>query len=610
MLSMFRIRPFHLGIAVSILMSIGLFYAAPFGMSSQRELYFDWLTQTVSAPKADIPIVVDMGQDATGERWQRRRIADLANKIALGNPKVVAYDMVFSGDCDAADGSNIALAEALGAAPSVLGFLIGSGTSEPPQPQPPLMTAKPIYVPNFWFIAGAESACPIFQAKAKSAAGAFLVGDDDARVRRVQAYSVIGDAAYPSLALEAIRLADGAGTIPILGGLDLWLKSGRRQLNLIEQGNIRFRASSQDAIDKRTIAATDVLNGNISPDIFAGRIVFVGNSAPAMGGLRESASMPLEPSVQIHADAATAILSGFIPMRDYRFTRYEALYVLFAGVLIALTASRYRPAVIASIGLTIIGLTIALSLAIYVQTAYLTDGLSTGLSLGAVLAVTVFFQFAHARRTARLARDRFGQYLPQSVVSRYLDGGKMSGEERRVTALFTDIEGFSTLTKTMTPQALVGLLDTYFTEVNALVAAHGGMVDKVVGDAVHALFNAPEDLEGHVDAAIACALEISRLTEEMRTRPEFAEAKFGRTRIGIETGDAVIGEVGAGGKLDYTAHGDAINLAARLQEANKFLGTAICVGPVARQEASHALQALGDHEIRGFGVLSLFTPQS
>ncbi|MCY1298189.1 Adenylate and Guanylate cyclase catalytic domain protein [compost metagenome] len=133
------------------------------------------------------------------------------------------------------------------------------------------------------------------------------------------------------------------------------------------------------------------------------------------------------------------------------------------------------------------------------------------------------------------------------------------------------------------------------------------MVDKVVGDAVHAFFNAPEDLPEHVDRAIACARAIHALTEEMRGRPQFAANSFGRTRIGVETGPAVVGEVGAGGKLDYTAHGDAINLAARLQEANKFLGTSICVGPAAAAESKQPLRPLGSHEIRGFSTMELFT---
>lgn len=183
----------------------------------------------------------------------------------------------------------------------------------------------------------------------------------------------------------------------------------------------------------------------------------------------------------------------------------------------------------------------------------------------------------------------------------------MAGEAREVTALFTDIEGFSALARRIDPKTLVGLLDTYFSEVNGMIERRGGMIDKVVGDAVHALFNAPEDLEGHVDIAIVCAGEIRALTEEMRRRPAFSAVDFGRTRIGIETGPAIFGEVGLGGKLDYTAHGEAVNLAARLQEANKRHQTSILVGPQAGERSAIPLRAIGTHEIRDYGELALYT---
>ncbi len=605
-LAKFKLRPQHWGAIASIALSLLLFTTAPFGLENQRELFFDTLTQIGPKPDTDNVVVVDLA-GYKGDRWNRENLAGLINKIADANPSVLAFDLLFSADCGESLAANKSLASAISRTPSILGFLIGNGENGKPRPHPPLATARPLAVPDAWFIGQAETACPIFMDAAHSAAAAYLVGDSDARVRRLQAFSVIDGTAFPALSLEAVRLSSNVKTPPILGGLDLWLKLGTTTLPLSEGGAFRFVAADRETIAARTIAASTIEEGSEALSGIKGKIVFLGSSAPALGGLRESASMPLQPSVQIHADAASAISSGFIPIRDYRFTRYEALYVLLGGVFLAFASTQLQPAYLAGFGVGVIALSLGLSFAIYAATAYLADGFSVALTLAAILAVTIFFQFAHARRTERLARQRFGQYLPQSVVSRYLDGGNMGAEERQVTALFTDIEGFSALTKRMPAQEMVKLLDIYFSEVNREVANSGGMIDKVVGDAVHALFNAPEDLEGHVDAAIACARRIRSLTEEMRRRPEFAAHEFGRTRIGIETGAAVIGEVGAGGKLDYTAHGEAINLAARLQEANKFLNTSICIGPGAAREATGEMRELGNHDIRGFGALQLFT---
>jgi adenylate cyclase len=349
----------------------------------------------------------------------------------------------------------------------------------------------------------------------------------------------------------------------------------------------------------------------VPASLFNEKIVFIGSSLPTLGGLRESAAAQLVASTQIHADLANSILTDFVPLRDIGVVPLEAGYTLFAGLIVALLTVRFRPWETLAAGLAVIGVTLSASYAIYAFTGRLTDGFTITVMLVLVLVVATFSQFAETRRVERVARQRFAQYLPQAVVNRYLDEpsrGAMSGEERQVTALFTDIESFSTLAGRVKTQELVALLNIYFAEVNKMVADHGGMVDKVVGDAVHAFFNAPEDLDDHVNKAIDCALAISALTEEMRRRPQFAATDFGRTRLGIETGTAVLGEVGLSGKLDYTAHGNSINLAARLQDANKFLGTTICVGPAANAESHRQLRPLGTHEIRGFGTMELFTP--
>jgi len=135
------------------------------------------------------------------------------------------------------------------------------------------------------------------------------------------------------------------------------------------------------------------------------------------------------------------------------------------------------------------------------------------------------------------------------------------------------------------------------------------MVDKLVGDAVHAFFNAPFDLPDHPRRAVACAAAILAWTEAYRAQGLAAEIRLGRTRQGIETGFAIVGDVGVGAKLDYTAHGDAVNTAARLEALNKELGSSICIGPVAAERcAPEALRTLGRVELRGLGEVEVFTP--
>ena len=189
---------------------------------------------------------------------------------------------------------------------------------------------------------------------------------------------------------------------------------------------------------------------------------------------------------------------------------------------------------------------------------------------------------------------------------------RLRGEMREITALFTDIEGFTSMTERAEPADLVALLDAYFDVATRIVTDHGGMIDKIVGDAIHAIYNAPFTLEDHPQRAVASALALLRATDEVRRSPLGQRLRLGRTRVGIETGPAIVGDVGGSRKLDYTAHGNAINAAARLEAANKDLGSAICIGPGTAARLDPAtLRQIGTLTPRGqSSEIAVYTPAS
>ncbi|RNJ41468.1 adenylate/guanylate cyclase domain-containing protein [Mesorhizobium erdmanii] len=608
-----RVKPILAGVASSALSALSLLSPLTSYLDVQREQFFDTLTQWIPPPRATEISVVDFDlksfREDANHVWDRSDVASVVAKISEGGARAIAIDIVFGGTCDPGEERNNALAQAIASAPVTLGFLIGDNTERRPKAAPPVGVLRPVTIPPLWFIDGAETSCSDFQMRARSVAAAFLVGDKDAHVRRAQAFVVLSDEVYPALGIEAARVAFGTRP-PIIGGDPVWVRLAKRRVELDADGSFRFASSSATAIAARTVSAADVLNKRIVGKPFADKIVFIGSSLPQLGGLRPTASMPLEPSVQIHADIANAVITGFIPHRDSTMPIIEAFLTFLGGCLMALIGTRTRPIISTVLGLLLIAGIFGAAVVTYAKWALLFDAIGLSLSLIAALACSSISQFASTCKAEARARYKLSQYLPRSVVERYINSQKnycITYDERQVTALFTDIEGFCLLSRNLSPCDIVALLNIYYAEVNELIASHGGMVDKVVGDAVHAFFNAPEDLPNHVNKAFDCAEAIQALTGEMRKRPNFAKHKFGRTRIGIETGTAVLGEVGGGAKLDYTAHGSVVNLAARLQEANKTLGTAICIGPNAAAQSGRTLQSLDVHQIPGFGKLELFT---
>ena len=210
-------------------------------------------------------------------------------------------------------------------------------------------------------------------------------------------------------------------------------------------------------------------------------------------------------------------------------------------------------------------------------------------------------------------RASFEQHLAPDLVRRIAadpSALRLKGELREITALFTDIEGFTSMTERADPAELVMLLDAYFDAAARVVTDHGGMIEKIVGDAVHAIFNAPFALEGHPARAVACALALLDSSEVVRRAPLGQRLQLGRTRIGIETGLAIVGDVGGSRKLDYTAHGNAMNTAARLEAANKELGSSICIGPgTASRLDPETLRQIGTLTLRGqSSPVDVFTP--
>ena len=211
---------------------------------------------------------------------------------------------------------------------------------------------------------------------------------------------------------------------------------------------------------------------------------------------------------------------------------------------------------------------------------------------------------ARARQVAaERAHASLSRFFSPNLAERLAGGSDrldMSGRRRDIAVMFTDIANFTSLVETLEPSVLSPLLNDYLGEMTDIVFAHEGTVAKIVGDALHVLFGAPADQPDHADRAIACALALDAVSERFRKRWSEKGVAVGVTRIGINAGSAIVGNFGGGRFFDYTAYGDTINTAARLEAANKHLGTRICVSAAATSRVpGFKGRPVGDLLLRG-----------
>jgi class 3 adenylate cyclase len=204
---------------------------------------------------------------------------------------------------------------------------------------------------------------------------------------------------------------------------------------------------------------------------------------------------------------------------------------------------------------------------------------------------------------AERAHASLSRYFSPQIASRLAAIGESNGMEihwREVATIFTDITGFTTLVQAAAPEMLGTLLNEYVGGMTDIVFAHEGTVAKIIGDAIQILFNAPGDQPDYAARAVACAHDLDGWAEMFRSRWTANGVNFGATRIGVHAGPALVGNFGGGRFFDYTAYGDTINTAARLEAANKFLGTRICVSvTVADGAGSFSGRPVGDLVLRG-----------
>jgi adenylate cyclase len=330
----------------------------------------------------------------------------------------------------------------------------------------------------------------------------------------------------------------------------------------------------------RFIPAWKVLQGAVDPDAIGDSIVLIGSTAAGLQDLHATPMAVAMPGVAIHAQVIEQILLGIHLNRPDWAKGAEILLMLGLAALLLLLGSRIGTVWTAVIGTAATVAAFLASWYAFREHRILLDPL---VPAAAVLVTYVTFSLIktlHTERQQRWVRKAFASYMSPKLVQQLVENPQhlqLSGERRELSFLFTDLEGFTTLVEHAEPSQVVPVINAYLDGMIRIAFEHEGTVDKIIGDALHVMFGAPVAAPDHASRAIACALDIDRFAHGFAEEQRRAGVPFGETRIGVNSGSAIVGNFGGDLKFDYTAHGDAINTAARLEGANKYLGTRICV---------------------------------
>lgn len=426
-------------------------------------------------------------------------------------------------------------------------------------------------------------------AEAAAHSGYFnIFPDADGSVRRAAAAIRFDGALYASLSLKAASAyLDAPLAIQVAAyGVDTILIGDRRvAVDELGQMVINYRGP------KKTfphISATDILNDRTPPSAIQDKLVLVGVTAAGIYDLRVTPYGTVFPGVEVHANIIDNLLSGDILKQPAWLAILDMLAMILFAVVLGAALPRLE-----AVGGTALALALLLGYLFLCQYLFV----RSGFILNIVYPVSVILltsagitlhRYLSETRQKRFIRDAFSTYLAPSVVRQLIDHPDrlvLGGEERVITAFFSDVEGFTSISEKLAPKDLVALLNEFLTEMTDITLKWEGTVDKFEGDAIIAFFGAPNSLENQARSACMACLEMQQRLAELREAWRAQNQPLLKMRIGLHTGPAVVGNMGSKNRMDYTMMGDTVNTAARMESVNKYYGTYTLIGERTRQEA-------------------------
>jgi len=574
--------------------------------------------ENVALMYVDEPSLATMKGMGLSWPWPRELYDGALEFAKLGGARAVVFDLFFSEDSVYGVDDDASFGQAIAEGPPSY-FVLFASESEAESTDGYAKVLEKARVPFEGavppYVIGENSlqSLPI-KAVEENATGfgnAQTAPDVDGIYRRAPLIVKLGDAVLPQIALKLVSDLNGTERITMKAHPNRIIMDST-SVPLDSDGNFIINyIGGVDSYPAYPLAKVLVANQRIKegkepgldPAVLKDRVVVIGVAAPGLYDLKPMPLARVYPGPEVQATIIDNLMRGDFVIPAGVWTRTAIILILSLAVALGLSqmTSLYR-IILWLAGLC--GAYIAVAILVFWADIYLPLVAPVGAMALASFTMILKSYLTEGRKRAAI-KKAFGQYLSPVVVSeiaRDPDSVKMGGEEEVITLFFSDIADFTSISETKTPAELVSLLNRYLTEVTGIIRDRQGTLDKYIGDAVMAFWGAPLKMEDQASRAALAALEIQ---EKLKQFPELV------TRIGIHTGPAVVGNIGSDVRFNYTAIGDTVNLASRLEELNKRFGTRVIISETTFEQAREAVEArrIGRVKVKGrMEPISIYEP--
>ena len=548
--------------------------------------------------------------------WSRLLLADLTHRLADLGAVAVGFDILFPepdrfapdalarlglvADPSLVPDPDLAFAAAMARLPVVLAVAGAPGGRAPGLPAPalPAGVAHTGQHPGAALLRFAALVQPVAPLHAQ-AAGLGLISTapgPDGVTRSLPMVASVDEVLVPALVAELLRVAQGAGghvlrtsegSGMVSGGRvqAVAMRTGAAEIPLQGDGQMRLKPGG-DALS-RALSVADVLAA--APDDSAlsehltGRIVLVGAGASGLMDMAVTSLGQTVPGVSLHADALGQIIAGDFLTRPDWAPGLELAVILLAGGMLSLVMRRNHARAGLVVGLGLLAGLIGGSVWAYFARGLMLDPGLPALSVIAVYVPGLTLGHVATERARRAVEARFADFLPPDLIARIAADPERAltpgGAERDLSVIFVDMRNFTGVTEKMAPTEVVDLVNGFLTSVTEALVSEGATIDKFMGDAVMAFWNAPIEVPDHALRAVAGIRAVERAVQQGNARLADAGVPPLGIGIGVNTGRSFVGLMGSRSRLNYTCIGDSVTLAARLEGLTRLYGVTNCVGP-------------------------------